>query len=128
MTATKPSEARDAREGCWGPASDHRVTTTLPECPAWCGITPEQHEAEAWSRIASWYGHSRWVIVGDYVSIYVGSVQMFAEQIEPGRESQAADDLTPRIWVEQTDLGDGMTAAQARELAAALEEVASQVS
>jgi hypothetical protein len=114
MTATKP-------------ATEHRVTTTLPECPAWCEIGAQEHEAEAWSRSASWFAHSRWVTVGG-ASIYVSAVQMFAEQIEPGGEAKAADELTPRVWVGGTDTGDGMTAAQVRELAAALEGVASQVS
>jgi hypothetical protein len=115
-------------EHCWEPASDHRITVTLPECPAWCEVSAQEHEAEAWSRISGWYGHHRRVTLGDFASIYVCSIQLFEEQIEPGQEAQAADELTPSIWASGTDTGDGMTAAQARELAAALQEVASQVS
>lgn len=112
------------REHCWGSPSDHRVTITQPDCPEWCEVSREDHEAEAWSRNASWFAHYRWVTVGTFASISVGSVQMFAEEIEPGEEAKAAAELVPRIWVEQTDLGDGMSAAQALELADALSDVA----
>lgn len=102
-----------------------RVTKTQPQCPEWCEVSREEHEAEAWSRISSWYAHSRRVTVGE-ASIYVSSVQLFEGQIED--EAQAADEATPRIWVSGLDMGNGMTAEQAIELADALAEVAGRKS
>lgn len=116
----------EERTGC-----DHRVriTNTQPECPPWCEVSAEDHEAEACERIGSWFAHVRQVKAGA-VSLTVTSCQQFEEQVE-GYEEQAGEALIPAFFIDIdsqiTDSRESLTAAEALEAAEAITRFVQEV-
>lgn len=101
-----------------------RVTKTQPECPPWCEVSREAHEAEAHEAQGCWFAHQREVVVGDFANAAVISCQTFEEKIA-GNEASSAEGLKPAFFIHVQ--GDALSAEDALSTAAAITRLVEEV-
>jgi hypothetical protein len=92
-------------------------------------VSPEQHEAEAWDKIGSWFTHVREAQAGG-VTLMVMSLQPFEEQVADD-EAGAVEGQTPGFFIDITPvrpLHEEFSASEALEVAQAIERFVKEVS